>query len=124
MRASSRIFFAKPASVAYLLCWLCALTLNVRSASPHSAAGFYPAHSSTPRHRSSSAHKAAAQQRLPGQAPPKYGAVQGLVRGANGRPVLGATVILRNVVTGQSLQKISNAQGVFRFIDVPPERTT
>ncbi|MGC2001656.1 MAG: carboxypeptidase-like regulatory domain-containing protein, partial [Candidatus Acidiferrales bacterium] len=93
---------------------------NVTSASPHSAAGFYPAHSSTPRHRSSSAHKAAAQQRLPGQAPPKYGAVQGLVRGANGRPVLGATVILRNVVTGQSLQKISNAQGVFRFIDVPP----
>ena len=33
--------------------------------------------------------------------------------------MLGATVILRNVVTGQSLQKISNAQGVFRFIDVP-----
>ncbi|MGC1969028.1 MAG: carboxypeptidase-like regulatory domain-containing protein [Candidatus Acidiferrales bacterium] len=81
---------------------------------------FYAIRSSPRKHRSSASHKSAAQQRLPGQSSPKYGAVQGLVRGANGRPVLGATVILRNVVTGQSLQKISNAQGVFRFIDLPP----
>ena len=121
MRASSRVFFAKPASLAWLLCWLCALALNAASAS-HSLRGesLCELIRLPRRHRSSAAHKSAAQQRLPGQTPPKYGALQGLVRGANGRPVLGATVILRNVVTGQSLQKISNAQGVFRFIDVLP----
>lgn len=120
MRASSRIFFAKPASVAWLLCWLCALTLSAAAASPAFAAGFYSAHSFSPRRRSSSAHKSAAQQRLPSQSAPKHGALQGMVRGANGRPVIGATVILRNATTGQNLQKISNSQGVFRFIDVLP----
>ncbi|MFZ0523158.1 MAG: carboxypeptidase-like regulatory domain-containing protein [Candidatus Acidiferrales bacterium] len=57
---------------------------------------------------------------MPGQSAAKYGALQGLVRGANGRPVLGAVVILRNVTTGQNLQKTSSSQGVFRFIDVSP----
>jgi hypothetical protein len=120
MRAPSRILFAKPASLAGLLCSLCALTLHVAAASPYSTANFYPSRSSSRRTRSSSSHKSAAQQRLPGQTAPKQGALQGLVRGANGRPVIGATVILRNVTTGQTLQKISNSQGVFRFIDVPP----
>ena len=42
------------------------------------------------------------------------------MRGANGRAVVGAVVTLRNVTTGQNLQKISNSQGVFRFIEVFP----
>ncbi len=119
MRAPCRIFFAKPAGFAWLVCCLCAVTFHAAAAKPCCAAKLYAIHSSPRKHQSSASHKSAAQQRLPGQSSPKFGAVQGLVRGANGRPVLGATVILRNVVTGQSLQKISNAQGVFRFIDVP-----
>jgi hypothetical protein len=90
------------------------------AAGPHAAANFYPAHSSARRHRSNASRKSTAQQRLPGQSAAKYGALQGLVRGANGRPVIGATVILRNVTTGQNLQETSNAQGVFRFIGVRP----
>ncbi len=97
MRAPSRVFFAQPACLSCLLCLFCVMPLNagVRS---HSAA----------------------QQRLPGQTSPKRGALQGLVRSANGRPVIGATVTLRNLTTGETLQKTSSAQGVFRFIDVLP----
>ena len=120
MRAPSRIFFAKPASLAWIVCCLCVVAFHAAAAKPRGAASLYAIHSSPRKRRSNAAHKSAAQQRLPGQTSPKFGAVQGLVRGANGRPVLGATVILRNVVTGQSLEKISNAQGVFRFIDVSP----
>jgi hypothetical protein len=120
MRVSSRIFLAKSAGPALLLCWFCVLTLNAVAASRHSTATFNPSRSSSRRYRSSSSNKSAAQQRLPGQAAPKQGALQGMVRGANGRPVIGATVILRNVTTGQNLQKITNSQGVFRFIDVLP----
>jgi hypothetical protein len=120
MRPSSRIFFAKPASLAWIVCCLCVVAFQAAAAKPCCAARIYAIHSSPRGRRSSAARKSAPQQRLPGQASPKFAAVQGLVRGANGRPVLGATVILRNVLTGQSLQKISNAQGVFRFIDVSP----
>jgi hypothetical protein len=59
-----------------------------------------------------------AQQRLPGQSAPKKAALQGVVRDSNGKPVIGASVILRNVTTDQKIEKVSSAQGVFRFIDV------
>jgi hypothetical protein len=61
-----------------------------------------------------------AQQRLPGQTEPKNAALQGIVRQENGRPVIGARILLRNIATNQQSVKISDAQGVFRFIDVPP----
>jgi hypothetical protein len=61
-----------------------------------------------------------AQQRLPGQTGPKNAALQGIVRQENGRPVIGARILLRNIATNQQSVKISDAQGVFRFIDVPP----
>jgi hypothetical protein len=64
--------------------------------------------------------KTAAQQRLPGQAAPKNGALEGIVREENGRPVIGARILLRSVATKQQSIKISDAQGVFRFLDVPP----
>ncbi|MFY9803441.1 MAG: carboxypeptidase regulatory-like domain-containing protein [Candidatus Acidiferrales bacterium] len=57
---------------------------------------------------------------MPGQTAPKKAALQGLVRGANGRSVIGATVTLHNLTTGATFAKISNAQGVFRFLDVVP----
>jgi Carboxypeptidase regulatory-like domain len=61
-----------------------------------------------------------AQQRLPGQAAPKNAALEGIVRQENGRPAIGARILLRNVATNQQSIKISDAQGVFRFLDVPP----
>jgi Carboxypeptidase regulatory-like domain len=61
-----------------------------------------------------------AQQRLPGQAPPKNAALQGVARDENGRPVIGARILLQSVATNQQSTKISDAQGVFRFLDVPP----
>jgi hypothetical protein len=61
-----------------------------------------------------------AQQRLPGQSAAKNAALQGVVRDANGKPVIGASAILRNLATAQKIEKISNVQGVFRFIDVAP----
>jgi hypothetical protein len=61
-----------------------------------------------------------AQQRLPGQSASKKGALQGVVRDSNGKPVIGATVVLRNLATDQKLEKVSGSQGVFRFTDVPP----
>src|ERR1700691_5826964 len=60
------------------------------------------------------------QQRLPGQSASKNAALQGVVRDANAKPVIGASVIMRNLATDQKIKKISNAQGVFRFIDVAP----
>ncbi|HXN27211.1 MAG TPA: carboxypeptidase regulatory-like domain-containing protein [Candidatus Acidoferrales bacterium] len=60
------------------------------------------------------------QQRLPGQSASKNAALQGVVRDANAKPVIGASVIMRNLATDQKIEKISNAQGVFRFIDVAP----
>lgn len=61
-----------------------------------------------------------APQRLPGQSAPKKATLQGIVRDANGKPLIGATVVLRNLATDQKFEKVSNAQGVFRFIDVAP----
>jgi hypothetical protein len=70
--------------------------------------------------RASLPRQSVSQQRLPGQSAAKNAALQGVVRDANGKPVIGASVILRNLATDQKIEKISNAQGVFRFIDVAP----
>ena len=61
----------------------------------------------------------AEQQQLPGKAAQKTGAVQGMVRDANGRPVGGATASLRNLATGEIRKATTNAEGVFRLVDVP-----
>jgi hypothetical protein len=61
-----------------------------------------------------------APQRLPGQSAPKKATLQGVVRDSNGKPVIGATMLLRNLTTNQKLEKVSDAQGVFRFLDVAP----
>src|SRR6202034_4252439 len=56
---------------------------------------------------------------LPGKAPQKTGAVQGMVRDASGRPVGEATASLRNLATGEIRKATTNAEGVFRVLDVP-----
>ena len=67
-----------------------------------------------------SAQQSASQQRLPGQSSPKKASLQGIVREESGRPVVGAHLSLRNTATNQESEKISDAQGVFRFIEVIP----
>lgn len=63
---------------------------------------------------------AAGQQQLPGKAPRKTGAIQGVVRDANGRGVGGATAALRNLATGEIRKTATTAEGIFRLLDVPP----
>ncbi len=60
------------------------------------------------------------QERIPGRTPQKTGAIQGVVRDANKFAVIGATVALRNIATGLERNRSSDAQGVFRFIDIAP----
>jgi Carboxypeptidase regulatory-like domain len=68
----------------------------------------------------SSSQQGSSQQRIPGQAAEKKGALQGVLRDADKNPVIAASVVLRNLATGQEQKKSSDAQGVFRFIDVLP----
>jgi hypothetical protein len=75
----------------------------------HSAAKFVLQQSSAPQ-----------QQRLPGQTAAKKASVQGVVRDASGRAIIAAQVTLRNSATHQALERTTDAQGVFRFIEVPP----
>jgi hypothetical protein len=107
MRDPSRVLISKSACLWLLLSFFCAAPAFASGASanlPQQAA----------------AQQIVAQQRLPGQSAAKKAALQGVVRDANGKPVIGASVILRNLATGQKIEKVSDAQGVFRFIDVAP----
>lgn len=60
------------------------------------------------------------QQRLPGQQAAKKATLQGIVRDAGGKPIIAARVTLRNIRTHQALERTTDAQGLFRFVDVPP----
>jgi len=60
------------------------------------------------------------QQRIPGKQAQKMGALQGVVRDSDARAVGGATIVLRNVATGETRKTSSSAEGVFRVIDLPP----
>ena len=104
MRNASRVFFLQPTS----LCWL----LSLLFAAPGS--GMNSTITPGPRQQS------VAQQRLPGQSAPKQAVLQGIVRDSNGKAVIGAIVTLQNAATDQKLEKVTDAQGVFRFIDVAP----
>jgi hypothetical protein len=106
MRDASRMFFLQPVS----LCWL----VSLLCAAPTLGAGVNATIAP------SALQQSAAQQRLPGQSAPKKAALQGIVRDSNGEPVIGATMILRNLATDQKFEKVSGSQGVFRFIDVAP----
>jgi hypothetical protein len=106
MRDPSRVLLSKSAC----LCWLVSLLCAAPSPGASAKATIVP----------SALQQSVAQQRLPGQSAPKKAALQGIVRDSNGKPVIGATVILRNLATDQKFEKVSDSQGVFRFIDVAP----
>ena len=62
----------------------------------------------------------AQQEQLPGKAPQKTGAVEGVVHDANGRAVGGAMAALRNTATGEVRRTVTTAEGVLRLVGVPP----
>jgi hypothetical protein len=59
-------------------------------------------------------------ERIPRQAPVLTAALQGILRNPVGLGLGGASVSLRNVVSGQTLQLTTTGDGVFRFINLPP----
>ncbi len=63
---------------------------------------------------------AAQQQQLPGKAPQKTGAIQGVVHDSNSRAVGAANIVLRNAATGEIRKTTSTAEGIFRFAELPP----
>lgn len=64
--------------------------------------------------------QSSSQQRLPGQPAPKRASLLGIVRDGAGKPIIAARVTLRNSATQAVLERNADAQGVFRFIDLPP----
>jgi Carboxypeptidase regulatory-like domain len=53
----------------------------------------------------------------------QFGTIEGIVRSSDGRPVPGVTVTVSDSATNEICKKctlITNADGVFRFIDIPP----
>lgn len=61
------------------------------------------------------------QQRIAQQKPLQTGALEGIVRDPAGKPLGGGVVLLRDSGTGgKNFRKIADADGVFRFIDLPP----
>jgi hypothetical protein len=64
--------------------------------------------------------QSSSEQRLPTQSSARKAAFQGIVRDAGGKPIIAARVILRNTSSQQDIERNTDAQGVFRFIDVPP----
>jgi len=119
VRSASHTFLRKPVA-RYLLACLSAIALL--SSSPIGAGSLVipPLDPTRGTEFSSPIQQASSQQRIPGQAPQKTGALQGAVRDGGEVPVIAASVVLRNISTGQAQRKSSDAQGVFRFVDVLP----
>ncbi len=59
-------------------------------------------------------------QRIPRQSPRRDSTVQGVVRDSAGRPLAGALVKARNLVTNKSYQAETQGDGVFRLLNLPP----
>jgi Carboxypeptidase regulatory-like domain len=64
--------------------------------------------------------QSAPQQRLPQAKPIRTGAIEGTIRDTSGHAVVGATVSLRNLDTGEAREQTASADGVFRLVDLPP----
>ena len=117
MRAAIRVFFSKRAALCLMLGFSHLADSAVAAASLRGLLrDLYPSFQNA----SPQPQQSTSQQRLPGQSSSKNAALQGMVRQENGRAVVAAHVILRSASTNQALERTTDAQGVFRFIDVPP----
>ena len=119
MRSASHIRLRKP-SFRYPPACLSAIILFLSALIGAGGGSARTLHVSRRTEFSSPIQQASSQQRIPGQAPQKTGALQGVVRDGSKNPVIAASVVLRNLATGREQKKSSDAQGVFRFIDVLP----
>jgi len=61
-------------------------------------------------------------QRLPRQAPPRTAALQGTVAEEGGRGLPGAALRLRNLASGETREVLTDAEGVFRLLELAPGR--
>jgi hypothetical protein len=68
--------------------------------------------------RAEAAQQSTNQQRIPGQTQ-RRSALEGDVREPSGRAVVGANVTLRNLKSNVRQEKLTNAEGIFRFVDLP-----
>jgi hypothetical protein len=68
----------------------------------------------------SGSQQSTTQQRIPSQTAQQRSALEGIVRGPAGKPVIAARVILHNLKTNGEQSTTTNAEGVFRFIDLAP----
>jgi hypothetical protein len=116
VRAAIRVFFSKRAALCLMLGFSHLADSAVAAASLRGLLrDVYPSFQNA----SPQPQQSTSQQRLPGQSSSKNAALQGIVRQENGRAVIAAQVILRSASTNQALERTTDAQGVFRFIDVP-----
>jgi len=60
------------------------------------------------------------QERIPAHKPQQTGAIEGLVHDAAGKPIIGASVSLRDAVSGATHNATTDADGIFRFAGLPP----
>lgn len=59
-------------------------------------------------------------QRIPRRPPEQVGHLQGLVTDPATTPVPGVAVTLRNLTTGKTFLRLTDGDGIFRVLDVPP----
>jgi hypothetical protein len=67
-----------------------------------------------------SAPQQQSQQRIPSQTPQQKSALEGILRDPAGKPVIAARVVLHNLKSGTDHSTTTNAEGLFRLLDVPP----
>src|SRR5579864_6566872 len=66
------------------------------------------------------AQQSTGQQRIPGQKPAQKSALEGNVQASDGGAVVGANVVLRNLESGVQQEKLTDAEGTFRLIELQP----
>ncbi|MCS6803671.1 MAG: carboxypeptidase-like regulatory domain-containing protein [Acidobacteriota bacterium] len=59
-------------------------------------------------------------QRIPRQPLPQAGDLQGLVTGPSTTPIPGVAIKLRHLTTGKTFLRLTDGDGIFRVLDVPP----
>jgi hypothetical protein len=64
----------------------------------------------------------AGAQQLPRQRAPATASLEGILRNSTKLGLGGATVVLRNVATGETVEKVTAGDGGFRFQEIAPGR--
>jgi hypothetical protein len=103
-------------AASFLILLALAVGWGALSASAARARPALPVEEISPRQSAAPPQRITQQQ----QQAPRTAAMEGIIRDSNGRPVGGASVTLRDIATNAGLTRTTSADGVFRFIDLPP----